>query len=285
MSNLEICILAIIIIIIFYCVITNIRQIKQNTRFLFTTCKKGICYEEMQKCYSVNGYTYSDASADKKIERKTFKCVLEPEDKYKLLKLENIFVPSMMDGTFCDVLHTTYYDYSDFSVLKNRVHNLNMPLTKCIRIRRYHFQPGIYFEVKYTGGTKIRALIDDDYNLVEPDKLDDEYKETITDILYKIKTQKVKPIFSNTYKRMSFVYKRDPTMRMTIDTNIEFFHNNIYDVMDKDILEIKIPTSVSLGAAKQYINEINDLAGINLKYTQFSKFEYYYYKVIMNQEY
>ncbi len=84
---------------------------------------------------------------------------------------------------------------------------------------------------------------------------------------------------------MSFVYKRDPTMRMTIDTNIEFFHNNIYDVMDKDILEIKIPTSVSLGEAKQYINEINDLAGINLKYTQFSKFEYYYYKVIMNQEY
>jgi SPX domain protein involved in polyphosphate accumulation len=160
-----------------------------------------------------------------------------------------------------------------------------MPLTKCIRIRRYHFQPGIYFEVKYTGGTKIRALIDDDYNLVEPDKLDDEYKETITDILHKIKIQKVKPIFSNTYKRMSFVYKRDPTMRMTIDTNIEFFHNNIYDVMDKDILEIKIPTSVSLGAAKQYINEINDLAGINLKYTQFSKFEYYYYKVIMNQEY
>jgi hypothetical protein len=50
-------------------------------------------------------------------------------------------------------------------------------------------------------------------------------------------------------------------------------------------VEIKIPTSVSLGAAKQYINEINELAGINLKYTQFSKFEYYYYKVIMNQEY
>lgn len=285
MSNLEICIFAIIIIIIFYCVITNIRQIKQNTRFLFTTCKKGICYEDTQKCYSVNGYTYSDTSADKKIERKTFKCVLDPEDKYKLLKLENIFVPSMMDGTFCDLLHTTYYDYSDFSVLKNRVHNLNMPLTKCIRIRRYNFQPGIYFEVKYTGGTKIRALIDENYNLVEPDKLDDEYKETITDILHKIKTQKVNPIFSNTYKRMSFVYKRDPTMRMTIDTNIEFFHNNIYDVMDKDILEIKIPTSVSLGAAKQYIDEINKLCGVNLKYTQFSKFEYYYYKVIMNQEY
>lgn len=42
---------------------------------------------------------------------------------------------------------------------------------------------------------------------------------------------------------------------------------------------------VSLGEAKQYIDEINNLAGVNLKYTQFSKFEYYYYKVIMNQSY
>lgn len=285
MKSLEIVILVLITIVIFYCVITNIRQINQNTSFLFTSCKKGLCYEELQKCYAINGYTYSDASSDKKIERKTFKCVLEPEDKYKLLKLENIFVPSMMDGTFCDVLYTTYYDYSDFAVLKNRVYNLNMPLTKCIRIRKYKFQPGIYFEVKYTGGTKIRALIDDEYNLLEPDKLDDEYKETITGILHKIKIQKVKPIFNNTYKRMSFVYKRDPTMRMTIDTNIEFFHNNIYDVMDKDILEIKIPTSVSIDVANQYIDEINELAGTNLKYTHFSKFEYYYYKVIMNQAY
>ena len=77
----------------------------------------------------------------------------------------------MLNGTFCDVLYTTYYDYADFSVLKNRVYNLNMPLTKCIRIRKYHFQPGTYFEVKYTGGTKIRILIDDNYNLLAIGKL------------------------------------------------------------------------------------------------------------------
>jgi hypothetical protein len=41
MKSLEIVILALITIVIFYCVITNIRQIKQNTRFLFTSCKKG----------------------------------------------------------------------------------------------------------------------------------------------------------------------------------------------------------------------------------------------------
>ena len=286
MTKIELFVMIIIIIVIFYYVITNIKHTIKNTKFLFTTCKKGICYEDLDKCYSVNGYTYSDTgSSDKKIERKTLKCILKPEDKYKLLKLENIFVPSMMNGTFCDVLYTTYYDYADFSVLKNRVYNLNMPLTKCIRIRKYHFQPGTYFEVKYTGGTKIRALIDDDYNLLEPDKVEEEHKEFIESILDKIKSNKVKPIFSNSYKRMSFVYKNNPSLRMTIDSNIEFFHNNIYNIMDKDILEIKIPTSLSLDVANQYIDEINRLSGVNLKYTQFSKFEYYYYKVIMNQTY
>jgi len=284
MTNLEILMISIIVIIIFYYIIINIKQIKQNTKFLFTTCKKGICKEQINKCYSVNGYIFTDASQEKKIERKTFKCVLEPEDKYKLMKLENIFVPSLMNGTFCDVLNTVYYDYNDFSILKNRVYNLNMPLTKCIRIRRYHFQPETYLEIKYTGGTKIRTIIDENYKLLEPEKVDEEYKDIIVSILDKIKTKKVQPIFSNTYKRMSFIYKNNPSMRITIDSNIEFFHNHIYNAMDNDILEFKIPTSTSIDVANQYIDEISRLSGVNLKYTYFSKFEYYYYKVIMTNK-
>jgi hypothetical protein len=101
----------------------------------------------------------------------------------------------------------------------------------------------------------------------------------------KIKLNKVSPIFSNSYKRMSFVYKNDPALRITIDSNIEFFHNNIYNIMDKDILEFKISNSLSINVANQYIDEINKLSGINLKYINFSKFEYYYYKVILNQPY
>jgi hypothetical protein len=190
-----------------------------------------------------------------------------------------------MNDTFCDIVYTTYYDYDDFIVLKNRINNLNMPLTKCIRIRKYHFQPGTYFEVKYKGGTKIRTLIDDDYNLLEPDIIDEEHKEMIVSILDKIKSNKISPIFSNSYKRMSFVYKNNPSLRITIDSNIEFFHNNIYNIMDNDILEFKIPTSTSIYHAIQYIDEINRLSGLSLKYSEFSKFEYYYYKVIMNQTY
>ena len=92
MNYLEIFICAFIIIIIIYCIITNINQIKKNNHFLSTSCKKGICYKGLDKCYSVNGYVYSDSSSssDTKIERKTLKCVLEPEDKYKLLNLHNV---------------------------------------------------------------------------------------------------------------------------------------------------------------------------------------------------
>lgn len=284
MNTLDKFLCCLIIIFIFYFLIKNITNIKQNNHFLITGCKKGICYEGLQKCYSVNGYVYSDNSSDKKIERKTLKCILNSQDKYKLTKLDNIFVPSMMNGTFCDILYTTYYDYNDFTISKNRFYNLNMPLTKCIRIRHYHFQPGTYFEIKYNGGTKIRALIDDDLNLLEPEKLDEEYKETITSILDKIKSKKVNPIFENTYKRMSYIYKNDPSIRITIDSNIEFFHNNIYNEMDKDILEFKIPYNVSIDLANKYLEEINNLAGTNLVYAPFSKFEYYYYKVIMGQK-
>lgn len=283
MNTLDKILSSLVIIIIFYFIITNITNIKQNNNFLKTDCKKGICYEDLHKCYSVNGYIYSDTSSDKKIERKTLKCILDSQDKYRLTNLDNIFVPSMMNGTFCDILYTTYYDYNDFTISKNRFYNLNMPITKCIRIRRYHFQQGIYFEIKYNGGTKIRALIDDNLNLVEPEKLDEEYKDTVVSILNKIKEKKVNPIFENTYKRMSYIYKNEPSIRITIDSNIEFFHNNIYNSMNYDILEFKIPYSVSIDLAYKYLQEINNLAGTNLVYSPFSKFEYYYYTVKMGQ--
>lgn len=283
MSSFNIIICLIFIIIICYFIITNIKQIKKNDFFLITDCNKGICYNNIDKCYSNKGYFYSDNSSDKKIERKSLKCILDLKDKFKLTKLENIFVPSIMNGTYCDILYTTYYDYNDFTIVKNRFYNLNMPLVKCIRIRHYHFQPGIYFEIKYKGGTKVRALIDKDLNLLEKDKLEDEFKETIDSMLEKMKSKKVNPIFNNTYKRLSFIYKNDTSIRITIDSNIEFFYNNIYNLLEHDVLELKIPNSVSLDLANEYLKEINGLAETKLVYAAFSKFEYYYYKVILGK--
>jgi hypothetical protein len=268
-----------IIIIILYYVVNNINNIHNNNHFLYMGCKKGICYNHFQKCYSANGYIYSDIKTDK-IERKTLKCILDKEDKYKLTKLDTIFVPSIMNGTYCDIVYTTYYDYNDFIILKNRFFNLNMPLSKCIRIRHYHFQPGIYFELKYSGGTKVRALIDNDFNLLEEDKLHDEYKEAIINMLNKIKAKTIQPIFQNTYKRLSFIYKNNPEIRITIDSNIEFFYNNIYKTMEQDVMELKIPYNVSIDVANTYIKEINMLIGTQLRFEHFSKFEYYYNSIV-----
>jgi hypothetical protein len=286
MNNIILFITLLIVIVIIF-IITSLKKTKKNNNhFLSTPCKKGICYNNLQKCYDPSGYIYVEGSSDdKKIERKTCKCILNLSDKYKLLQLTNIFVPSIMDGTYCDVIYTTYYDYADFTFLKNRIYHLNMPLSKCIRIRSYHFNPNIYFEIKYPGGIKIRALIDKKLNLLEPESINEEYKETMVSIIQKIKQDKINPIFYNTYKRMSFIYKNNPSMRITIDTNIEYFYNRIYNKMDNDILEIKIPNSVSIGEAQEYLKEINNLANTALKYIHFSKFEYYYYQVLMNKRY
>jgi hypothetical protein len=237
----------------------------------------------MNKCYAINGYTYVESDTPSFIERKTVKCVLEPNDKTKLMQQDAIFVPSLFNETYCDILYTTYYDYSDLSVMKNRVCHLNMPLTKCIRIRRYHFAPNIYFEIKYFGGTKIRAQIDDNYNLLDLQSVSDEYRDTVVSITKKIKAKKLLPIFNNTYKRYSFIYKNNPNMRMTIDTDIEFSQHHIYNKMDKDILELKIPSTISMGEVENYVKEIKRLTGVQLSFVNFSKFEYYYYNVINQQ--
>jgi len=272
--------LLVLVLVILLCLVNK----KEYFNLQIQTTNNAIKYKNMKKCYAINGYTYVDSETPSYIERKTVKCILEPHDKTKLMLQDSIFVPSLMNDTYCDILYTTYYDYSDLTVMKNRVCNLNMPLTKCIRIRRYHFAPHIYFEIKYFGGTKIRAQIDDKYNLLNPQLVSDEHKATVMSIIKKIKTRKLMPIFHNTYKRYSFIYKNNSNMRMTIDTNIEFSQNHIYNKMNKDILEIKIPNTISIGEVESYIKEINQLTGINLKFVNFSKFEYYYYNVINNQQ-
>jgi SPX domain protein involved in polyphosphate accumulation len=110
-----------------------------------------------------------------------------------------------------------------------------------------------------------------------------EYEETIKNILDKIKNNKIKVIFNNIYKRLSFIYKNNPSIRITIDTYIEFLHNNIYNLYDKDILEIKIPSKISVDETAMIISNISNLSNIKLEITYFSKFEYNYYNVILQQ--
>ena len=291
MTNKLIFLIIFIILVIFGFGLTILNQRNKLNAFLTTKCVKGKCYNKgLQQCTSLTGYTYVEKAAatvsastnniDSKIDRKTLKCVMDPDVKHKLLTLSNIFVPSIFNGTYCDILYTTYYDDTNLSFLKNRMENMNLPMAKCVRIRRYQFNPNIYFEIKHPGGTKLRALIDTKYNLLEPDIIDPEYKESIIMLLEKIKNKQMIPLFENTYKRLSFIYKRNPDIRMTIDTNIEYVHKNIYGKNDKDILEMKLPETINMTEAKEYIREINHLANTNLKFEVFSKFDYYYNMVI-----
>jgi SPX domain protein involved in polyphosphate accumulation len=288
-----------ILIVLFLLVIlaiglTWLKQRNVLNQFLDSKCSEKIssknkCYNGMKKCTSMTGYTYvEDVSVNakandikSKIERKTLKCVMASDDKYKLIQLSSIFTPSMFKGTYCDVIYSTYYDYSDLTFLKNRMDHLNLPLAKCVRIRRYKFNPDIFFEIKYSGGAKIRALIDNDYNLLEPENIEEEYEETIVSLLEKIKNKTMLPLFENVYKRLSFIYKNNSSLRMTIDTNIHFNHKNIYGKIDSDILEIKLPETMDIMEMKENIREINHLANTNLKFERFSKFDYYY-NMVMN---
>ena len=281
----NIIIIIVIVSLLLFCLgLILLKQKNALNIFLFSKCNKGNCYGKMQKCTSLTGYTYSENKTSDpsalKIDRKTLKCVMKPETKYKLIGLNNIFTPSMFNGTYCDMLYTTYYDYKDLSVLKNRINQLNFPIAKCVRIRRYKFNPNIYFEIKYSGGTKIRALIDEDCNLLEPEAIDEEYKDVIVSLLEKIKDNTMVPLFDNIYKRLSFIYKNNPSIRMTLDTNIEYSHKNIYNKHNLDILEIKLPIDNSDSENNKYLKEINDIAGTNLHFEPFSKFDYYYNLVI-----
>lgn len=273
-----------LIIVVIYFIVLSIYSENTTNIFFSSFCKKGICNNSIKKCFSKNAYIYDEKTPNSKIERTTYKCIINPNDIHKLLMIDHIFVPSMMNDTYCDLLYTTYYDYTDLFLMKNRMYNLNIPVIKCLRIRKYYFQSGTYIEVKYKGGTKLRCQIDDNFNIVEETNMEDEKVIMFNDILTKIKNKKIKPIFDNTYKRLSFIYKNDPNIRITIDTNIEFFQNDKYKKLEYDIIEFKIPSNINMSQVMLYLKEINDISGLSLKYVDFSKFEYYYNYVLVNSK-
>ena len=134
----------------------------------------------MEKCTAESNYitvattkTISDVTT---IERKTKKLIFNDYNKNNLLKASDFLVPSIVNGTYCDINYSTYYfipknlydesyRYSDYRNLK-------------IRIRNYHFLPGLFFEVKFTG-VKIRVEIDPNYNILSNYPKEEKYKKLL----------------------------------------------------------------------------------------------------------
>jgi SPX domain protein involved in polyphosphate accumulation len=99
----------------------------------------------------------------------------------------------------------------------------------------------------------------------------------VLDLLDKIKNKDMKEIFKNKYKRLSFVYKGDPSIRMTIDTNLTYIVNGQENEVNFDILEVKYPKDMDISTIYSFFSEINELANTNIEFKKFSKMEYGYF--------
>lgn len=212
-----------------------------------------------------------DDKSSQVIERETLKSVLNTETKYKLMDLTSIFVPSVMYGTYCNQIYTTYYDFLNADYPSHVFAFLKENKVKRVRIRHYYFDPNSYFEIKYKG-SKIRVLIDCQYNILET--IDPLYKEVVTDIISKIKVGKIPELFFNDYKRFSFVYKSNQDIRMTIDTNIKIKYLDITAELPFDILEIKYDKNIPQKKITSYFKELENYTGDKIKLEDFSKVDY-----------
>ena len=224
-------------------------------------------YSIHKKCYDPNGY-HSINYDMQYIHRKVYKCVLNSKETKKLLKIKDILVPSMINNTYCDYLTTYYYDIKDFTLTSqyNPSH--------IIRIRSYIFNPHQYVELK-TLNNKIRFKINKKYELINIHEIEDKYIKPIQNFLLKIKNKIIKPLFVNTYKRYSFIYLRNPDIRITIYTNITFIKKKFTHTIKENIMEIKVPYNVTMNEIHKYIKNINNSIQEEIKIQPFSKVKYF----------
>lgn len=205
---------------------------------------------EIKKCISKDNYIEVDINKIKEqkntFERKTTKMVATNNSKYKLLQEPNFFIPSMMNGTYCDINYSTYYIIPEF------IDNINNNIK--IRVRHYYFSPGLFFEIKLKEkNIKIRTEIDYNYNIIKDDSISSEYYPLLERLLKLLKNDKLQFLCTTKYKRFSYFYFHDNNIRITLDTEIEY---NDKKIPDLNILEIKYPFDyINSEIVKEIINK------------------------------
>jgi len=165
------------------------------------------------------------------IERKTIKYIVKNNLMNKLIEEPKFMVPSMINGTYCDINYSTYY-----KVPKNM--NKNNEKIK-IRVRNYYFFPGLFFEIKKPN-LKIRTEIDHNYNIITIDEKTIEYSSLLNKLLKMLKNNELIVSSKSKYKRYSYYYNNNNNIRITLDTDIEYNDKLIPNI---NILEIKYPIS------------------------------------------
>lgn len=214
-----------------------------------------------QKCVAYSNYISVNSSDTNEnisiISRYTKKMVINTDNTNQLLtqmvNINNLLIPSMINGSYCDTNYSTYYNIDKMYLDKYK-------LKKCkIRIRKYQFSPGLFLEFK-NNHAKIRTQIDNDYNIINLSNNYDKYYIILNDLLQLIKTQKIKILCKTKYKRFSFVYQDDNRIRITLDKDIVYEKNgDEKNYPNLNILEIKYPTDYSESTISEIINKFRKL--------------------------
>jgi hypothetical protein len=220
---------------------------------------------KIKKCVSKNDYIEVDINKIKEkggtFERKTTKMIADNNSRYNLLQESQFLIPSMMNGTYCDINYSTYYMIPDF------MNHININDNIKIRIRHYYFSPGLFFEVKIKDkNIKIRTEIDYNYNIITNNSVVNEYYPLLERLLKMLKKNKLNFLCTTKYKRFSYLYFHDNNIRITLDTDIEY---NEQKIPDLNIIEIKYPFDyINSYVVKEIINKCSSY---NFKVSDISK--------------
>ena len=186
----------------------------------------------MRKCTATSQYVnVSDQQMINNvtvIKRLTKKMILNNQERIQLLQQSDFLVPSITNGTYCDINYSTYYTVPKDIYKEKKIK---------IRIRHYYYFPGLFFEIK-SKNLKIRTEIDHNYQIITKDDEVEKHSSLLNELLQMLRLNQLPILCKTTYKRFSFVYYYDNRIRITLDNEIEY--NNI-KYNDLNLLEVKYP--------------------------------------------
>ena len=208
------------------------------------------------------------------IERTCLKCFISPHHT-KIIHNSTCFIPSFYEGSSQDINYTTYYDYKDRSIYINRLYYKNTDIPSVVRIRSYQKIPNKYLELKWKG-IKIRGGLDNNLELMYDKNRSHSDYDKLMKYLHLIRSNKIIPVFSNSYKRASFILSKDQHVRATLDSELIFNVNETTYIFPHNILELKIPKDYNKEKISDLKKSIESICKLKVDFLTFSKFEYGY---------
>ena len=205
------------------------------------------------------------------IERTCLKCFISPHHT-KIIYNSKCFISSFYEGSSQDINYTTYYDYKDRSIYMNRLYYRNTDIPSVVRIRSYQKTTNKYLELKWKG-KKIRGLLNNNFDLIVDNNRSNKDHVELMKYLHLIQSNKINPVFSNSYKRSSFILNKDQHVRATLDSDLIFNVNETTYIFPHNILELKIPKDYNKEKISDLKKSIESICKLKVDFITFSKFE------------